>query len=234
MQKSSLAVETKYARSYSEIKSMLETGGVDFAYVCGKTFVELQKSNSAKIMTVPLFKGKTEYYSLIIAKQNSKIQAISDLKNKVFPFSDPKSNSGTIAPAYEIIKAGYRSKNFFKKMIFTYDHGESITAVLEEFADASSVDSIVFESFKRRYPQKAKDIKIIQTFGPFPITPIVYRSGLKKSYLDSISKAILSMSDNSDGKKILDSLAIDKFVTTKNTDYSKIEKMMDFIKKTGM
>jgi phosphonate transport system substrate-binding protein len=232
--KTGLGVDIKFARSYSEIKSMIETGGVDFAYVCGATFVELGANGSANIVAVPLYDGKAEYYSLIITKENSKINNIADLQNKVFAFSDPKSNSGTIAPAYEIIRAGYCPKSFFKRMVFTYDHGESITAVLEGFADAASVDSLVFESFKRRYPQKAKGLKIIQKFGPFPITPIVSRSGLKEQNVVTIRKAILEMKSDSEGKKILESLAVDKFVIPKKMDYSPIEKMMKFIKKTGI
>lgn len=111
--KTGLGVDIKFARSYSEIKSMIDTGWVDFAYVCGATFVELGANGSANIVAVLLYDNKAEYYSLIITKENSKINSMADLQNKVFAFSDPKSNSEAIAPAYKIIRAEHCPKSFF-------------------------------------------------------------------------------------------------------------------------
>jgi phosphonate transport system substrate-binding protein len=92
---------------------MIDTEWVDFAYVCGATFVELGANGSANIVAVLLYDNKAEYYSLIITKENSKINSMADLQNKVFAFSDPKSNSEAIAPAYKIIRAEHCPKSFF-------------------------------------------------------------------------------------------------------------------------
>lgn len=231
---SGLKTELRFARSYDEIRSMIETGGVDFAYVCGATFVELDQSGAAEILAVPLSHGRAEYYSLMIARKEGGIKKLADLENKIFAFSDPKSNSGTIAPAYNVIMEGHCPKNFFKRMVFTYDHGESIRAVLEGFADAASVDSLVYESFTLRYPQKAAQLKIIERFGPYPITPIVYRHELSLAKTKSLLTAIENMSKNPEGKSILKKLSVERFVAGPIPDYAPIEKMMRYVKKSGI
>lgn len=231
---SELKTELRFARSYDEIRSMIETGVVDFAYVCGATFVELDQSGAAGILAVPLSHGRAEYYSLMIARKEGEIKKLADLENKIFAFSDPKSNSGTIAPAYNVMMEGYSPKNFFKRMIFTYDHGESIRAVLEGFADAASVDSLVYESFALRYPQKAAQLKIIEKFGPYSITPIVYRHELDKMKTKALLRVIENMSKNSEGKRILKKLSVERFVAEPIPDYAPIEKMMRYVKKSGI
>lgn len=231
---SGLKVELRFARSYDEIRSMIETGVVDFAYVCGATFVELDQNDAADILAIPLSHGKSEYYSWVITPKESPVQKFSDLQNRVFAFSDPKSNSGTIAPAYNIIMSGHSPKNFFKRMVFTYDHGESIRAVLEGFADAASIDSLIYESFVLHYPQKADKLKIIERFGPYPITPVVSRKGLDSSKKNALLNALKNMSHNKEGKKILEKLAIDMFVAEPIPDYTPIENMMRYIKKSGI
>ena len=225
-EKSGLKVKLKFARSYDEIKSMVDTGSVDIAYVCGATYVDFHANHSAEILAVPLFHGKAEYHSLIIARNQSSIRSLRDLKGKVFAFSDPKSNSGMIAPVYEFRKRGICPKGYFKRRVFTYDHGESIVAVLEGFADAAAVDEMVFESFKRRHPDLAKEFRVIESFGPYPIPPLVYRSGLNPKALVRIRDAILLMNYNDEGRDLLKALAVDRFVIPVSTDYSQIETMI--------
>lgn len=231
---SGIDVELRFARSYNEIKSMIETGRVDFAYVCGATYVELKPRHSASVLALPLSKGKPEYYSLMIVRKDSSIAKLDDLENKVFAFSDPSSNSGTIVPAYNVIRGGHCPKRFFKRVFFTYDHGESIAAVSQGFADGASVDSLVYESFSRRHPEKAARLKIIERYGPFPITPIVYRIGLNPSKVDAVRKAILGMSQSKEGRAILASLSVDRFVVDESVDYAPIETMIRYVKRSGI
>lgn len=231
-EKSGLKVELKFARSYDEIKSMVDTGSVDIAYVCGATYVDFHANRSAEILAVPLFHGRAEYHSLIIVRNQSSIRSLNDLKEKVFAFSDPNSNSGTIAPVFEFRKKGIDPKHYFKRRIFTYDHGESIVAVLEGFADAAAVDEMVFESFEQRHPDQVKNLRVIERFGPYPIPPLVYRSGLNPKTVLRIRDAVLLMNYSDEGRALLRALAVDRFVTPINIDYSQIARMIRFVRKS--
>ena len=226
--KSGVEVKLKFARSYSEIKSMIEMGSVDIAYICGATYVNMHTNNMVKILALPIFKTKPLYHSLIITRKNSSIKSLNDLKGKIFAFSDPNSNSGHIAPVYEMRKQNIFPKRDFKQFFFTYDHGESILSVLEGFSDGAAVDELVYASFLIHHPKKSKELRIVAKLGPYPIPPIVYRIGVRRSLFAPVATALFDMNQSKEGQEILKALAVDNFVPpTGHDDYSQIKKMMD-------
>lgn len=218
-----LDIQLKFARSYAVMKSFLQENNVDVAYICGATYVDLQPTNKVELLVLPIVDNKPNYYSFIISKLNSPYNNLLDFKNKLFAMSDPESNSGFFVPNYEIVKHGYSMNDFFKKKIFTYDHGESIQAVLSGYADGASVDSIVYKAFEVKHPLEAKKLKIVEKFGPYPIPPFVVRKSLSKNIKTQIQNALLGMSNEKTGKNILKSMAIERFIKPQNISYEKIK-----------
>ncbi len=217
-----LNIAFKFVKSYAEIKTLLLDKSINFAYICGSTYVDLESSNEIELLVLPTIDKKPYYYSLIITQKNSLYKSLYDLKGKVFAISDPESNSGSLVPQYKIYKKGYNFKNFFKKIIVTYDHGESIDAVLSGYVEGASVDSVVYRAFVYKNPKKAKRLKVINMFGPYPIPPFVIRKDTSTVIKKELINAFLNMSKNKDGKKILKSLAIDSFIKPGNISYQKI------------
>lgn len=144
--------------------------------------------------------------------------------------SDPESNSGSLVPRYEIIKRGYNDNSFFKRIIYTYDHGESIVAVLDNYVQGASVDSVIYGAFLRNHPKSSKHLKIVQKFGPYPITPIVISKNVPQKTKNILQKALISMSDDKSGKKILNAMAIDSFIKPNHLSYKKIEGIKSFLR----
>lgn len=229
-EKLNVPVSLKFSRTYSEMISMINLGQVDVAYVCNTTYVTLKKQNSVKLLTIPMTNGLEEYYAYIISKKDSPYNSLLDFKNKIFAFTDPDSNSGAVAPRYNLLKNGYSPKDYFKKIVYTYEHGESIKAVLDEFVDGASVDSLVYEQFVKRHAKKAKDLKIVEKLGPYVMSPIVANDNLDKETFNEIQNIFMNMHKEKQGQNILKALSLDKLNAPKNKDYSEIEKIMDFIK----
>lgn len=228
--KLNIPVSLKFSRTYAEMVSMINLGQVDLAYVCNTTFVTLKKQNSVKLLTIPMTNGEEVYYSYIISKKTLPYNSLLDFKNKIFAFTDPESNSGAIAPRYRLLKTGYSPKSYFKKIIYTYEHGESIKAVLDEFVDGASVDSLVYEQFVKRHANEAKDLKIVEKLGPFVMSPIVASTNLDKKIFNNIQEIFINMHKEEEGYKILNGLSLDKLNYPNGKDYSTIEKIMDYIK----
>lgn len=223
-----LDIQLKFARSYAVMKSLLQEDRVDVAYICGATYVDLKPVNKVELLVLPIVNNKPDYYSLIITKLNSPHNNLLDFKNTLFAMSDPESNSGFFVPNYEIVKHGYSMNDFFKKKIFTYDHGESIQAVLSGYVDGASVDSIVYQAFEVNHPLEAKKLKIVEKFGPYPTPPFVVRKSLSKNIKTQIQNALLEMSNEKIGKNILKLMAIDRFMKPQNVSYEKIKNIKIF------
>jgi len=222
-------VELKFSRTYSEMINMINLGQVDVAYVCNTTYVTLQKQNSVKLLTIPATKEGEIYYSYIISKKDMAYNNLFDFKDKIFAFTDPGSNSGAIAPTYELLQNGLVPKKYFKKIIYTYKHGESIQAVLDQFVDGASVDSLVYDQFIKRYPNEARNLKVVEKLGPFPMSPIVANNNLDSRIFTNIQMIFTNMHKDQEGHNILNKLSLDKLNLPHDKDYSEIEKTMNYI-----
>lgn len=224
--KSGIEIRPKFAKNYDEIEQMLEKQDVDFAYVCGATYIEAKESANLEILVLPYFEGLPFYYSLIIARQTSNANSLIDFENRIFAFSDPKSNSGSLVPRYELKKINRDYREFFKEVIYTYDHSDSIEAVVDGYVDGASVDSLVYESYKLLKPEIIKKIKVVERFGPFQSTPMVIRKSIPKNIKKSLLEAFRSMIEHDDGIKILQSFGVCKFDSSPINDYSDVEEMI--------
>jgi len=224
-------VKILFSKTYNEMNSLIKEGKVDVAYVCNSSYTKLDKEKTGKLLAIPIVKGSDKYYSYIITKKSMKAQSILDLKDKLFAFTDPDSNSGSIAPKYFLLNKGYDVKTFFKSYIYTYEHGESIKAVIDGFVDGASVDSIVYSRFGEKYQNEIKSIKIIQTLGPFTNSPIVVRSNLPQKQFNALQKSFSTMHLDTYGKTILKKLSLDRFDVPSGQDFTNVAKMVEVIEK---
>lgn len=228
-EKTGQKVRLVFTKNYDEMRALIESGSIDVAYLCGATYVETRKSTDLEIIAIPVAKQNSNYFSYVIARKECKCNNFLDFKQKIYAFSDPKSNSGSIVPKYELLKRGINPRQFFKKTITTYDHSESIHAVAVGFVDGASVDSIVYDAFIRSYPEMSEKIKIVQKMGPYPSTPIIVRSNLATKLKNRLRNAILLMDREPFGSEILFRLGIDRFIMKEKYDYSSIEMMMNTV-----
>jgi len=220
-----LDINLKFMRTYSEMKNRFKEKQIDFAYVCGATYVDLMPTHNAELLVVPLFQSKPYYESLVITRKKNTYKRLDDFKNKLYAFSDPESNSGSLVPQYQLLKRGYAPNKFFSRIIYTYDHGESILAVLNGFVDGASVDSVVYASFLKDHKDAEEKLKIVERFGPYPITPIIINKSISKRIKQKLVSALLQMSQDKKGKLILKKMGIDGFVLPHNLSYAKIAKL---------
>jgi phosphonate transport system substrate-binding protein len=226
---SNIELTLKFAKSYSIMESFVLNKSVDVAYVCGSTYVNLKKLNKAELLAIPSINHQTSYSSLIIAQKKSPYNTLFELKNQIFAMSDPDSNSGSLVPLYELIKKGYNKDTFFKKIIFTYDHGESIQAVLSGFVESASVDSMVYKAYLHKNPSIKNRLKIIDSFDNYPMPPFIIRNDLNIQVKHALQKALLDMHKDPFGQSILNAMAIDEFVKPKKISYNKISELKKFI-----
>ncbi len=82
--------------------------------------------------------GSIGYYSIGIARKDSGITSLDDMKGKVFGFGDPNSTSGYLIPNVEITAAGYSMTpgEYFADVKFTGGHEQTIVAVVNGDVDA--------------------------------------------------------------------------------------------------
>lgn len=219
----------KQRGAYQEVNDLLRYRELDFAFICSGAYIEAKKNFNAEILAVPQIDGKTSYHAYIIVRDDSGISRFEDLKGRSFAFTDPLSNTGCFYPQYAVLKRNRVVEDFFSRIVYTNAHDYSIQAVRNRIVEGASVDSLVFEHMRKTQPPSVKHLKVLEKSEPFGIPPIVVHPDLNPELKESIRSILLSMDQNSQGKEILSSLFIDRFVMLDNGKYDSVRRMRNFL-----
>jgi len=198
-------------KSYQEIMELLASGDLDFAWICGYPLVQKREPEFLSLVTVPVYKNQPYYRSYVIVHRDSTVKSIGELKNKVFAYSDPNSNSGYLYPRYHLSTEGHRPDSFFRQTFFTYNHAETVEAVATRFADGGAVESYIWEFLQITNPDLVKKTRVIHESPKFGFPPIVSRNSVAPGIVRRMSETFAQMKDDPDGRKLLGALHLDGF-----------------------
>lgn len=220
-------VEFVRRRSYREITDLLETGRLEFAWICGYPFVQKRDPEFLTLLAVPVYKGEPLYHSFIIVHRDSPYAKLEDLRGGVFSFSDPESNSGFLYPQSVLANQGETPESFFRQTFFTFNHAETVEAVAEQVADGGAVDSYIWEYLRLFRPETAEKTRVIQRSPKFGFPPLVSRLGVDAGVVARMKSALAEMADDPKGRTFLDGLKLDSFGDYPPRLFDNIRRMAD-------
>lgn len=221
-----LNVTVHQRSSYAQVNELLRTGQADLAFVCSRAYLEGKGQFGVELLLAPEVNGERVYYSYLIVQADSPAVSLSDLRGKVFAFSDPLANSGKLVPEYQLFLMGETPSGFFERYEYTGSHDNSILAVMEGLVDGAAVDSLVYDYVLARNPEVGKRVKVIERWGPYGIPPLVVSPGLDPVVKERVREALLEMDSDPEGRRALDALGIDRFVPIDDSAYDSIGQMM--------
>jgi len=198
-------------------------GLTDCCFMSPVTYVKAR----GKFAVIPLVKtiteGKAGYRSVIIAKSDSKIHAVKDIRGKRFAFGTSHSVSGYIAPRFMLLNAGIELKDLLHYE-YLGAHENVINALIEGTFDAGAVS----ESVASRY--KNKGIKFIEFSGEMPGFIISAHKKMPRNMQESLAQALIELKETTpEGLSVLH--AIDKrysgFTSTSDDETKTLAAMME-------
>jgi phosphonate transport system substrate-binding protein len=208
-------------RTYQEITALLTSRQLDAAWICGYPFVAHREE--LRLVAVPLWRGKPLYQSYIIVDQERKAENFTDLRGDIHAFSDPDSNSGFLVTRTLMAEQGLRPENFFSRFFFTYGHRNVIRAVASGLAGSGSVDGYVYDVVAGIEPNLTKGIRILRRSELLGFPPIAApRSPIDEGRLSALTRALLTISTDPDGRAVLDMLRLDGFMAENPTLFDTI------------
>jgi phosphate/phosphite/phosphonate ABC transporter binding protein len=210
-QKMDRKVELVLRKSYREVMDLLDSGSIDFAWICGFPYIQSREPETIQLLTVPVYRGAPRYHSYIIVPESSPHQNFSDLKGKIFAFSDPDSNSGFLYPLALMVAQKETPGTFFRQSFFTFNHAETVQAVSEQFADGAAVDSYIWEYLAIVRPEITEKTRIIKKSPSFGFPPIVSRLGVNPNTVNLMKNTLEGMDEDTNGKALLAQLKLDGF-----------------------
>ena len=203
-------VQLVQRRTYEEITSLLLSGQIDAAWICGYPFSQYRQQLS--LVAVPVWNGRPLYQSYLIAPKGRGAKSIDDLKGDTHAFSDPNSNSGYLVTAALLAERKLRPKQFFGQTFFTYGHRNVVRAVASGLAQSGSVDGYVWDVMASLEPALTSRTEIVwksELLGFPPVACLKSQNGSEEVNL--LHKALVTMASDEEGRGILSLLKLDGF-----------------------
>jgi len=212
-------------KTYGEINDLFGKGAIHLGFVCSGPYAIGKEKYGFELLSTPQVHGSHFYQSYLIVKQDSHFHTFEELKNMVFAFTDPDSNTGKLVPTYWLAKMGERPETFFGKTIYTYSHDNSILAVAKGLVDGATVDGLIWEYYHQKNPVFTTRTRIIRKSEPYGIPPLVGARDLSPQLKERIRESVFSMHLDPKGKHILRELMIDRFIEPQEAWYASIRQM---------
>lgn len=220
-------IELVQRRTYQETYDLLKYGSIDLAMVCTYVYVLGHDEIGLEVLAAPEVGGKPEYQSFVITRGDSGITRFEQLAGKRFAFTDPLSTTGRIYPLTLLKAQGRDPGTFFQSTTYTYSHDNSIAAVVRGVVDAAAVDSLVYEQWLRGHPDAVDRLRVIDRSPVLPSPPIVASPRLDPELKNTVRTVLLEMHRDPEGRAVLASLGVDRFVTLPDAAYDPVRKLAE-------
>jgi phosphonate transport system substrate-binding protein len=223
--KSEKDLEFVQRKTYEEINELLRRGEIDLAFICSGPYALARGRYGFVPLAVPEIQGSTFYQSYLIVNKDRAFQGLESLKGHSFAFTDPESNTGKLVPTFWLAELHERPETFFRTIIYTYSHDNSIMAVARGLVDGAAVDGLVWEYYQATDPSFTSKTKVIQRSEPYGIPPLVASQKLSSAEYERLREVLLTMHRDPEGKKILAGLLVDRFLPLQEEWYEPIRSM---------
>lgn len=216
-----------YAADYTDLSKIMRRDPYSLGWTCGAPYVQDHASDQQQLIAVPTFNQKPTYYSIILTRSKRPEKTLADFKGGVLAYSDPRSNSGFLAPKYSLFKKGIDIKTHFRLLLDAGNHEGSIEALLNGLADVAAVDEYIWLTYIKDNPQAQQALREVERMGPYPFTPIVASKGVEKKDIEKLRTALINMKNDTQGKELLKRFSLDSFVEKENNFYAPIKLMLE-------
>lgn len=223
-------IELRAAPDYEGAIRDISQGITHLCFMTPTTYIEANKKYGVEVLVKALTEGKAFYHSVIIAKSDSKISSVEDIKGHTFAFGDPHSLSNYIAPRIMLLEAGIDLKD-----LLYYDylgpHEAVLNAVLKGNFDAGGVTESIAYKFRD------KGIKIIKFSEDLPGFSICVSKALPERDRVSIRAALTTLTDATpEGASVLGSIyrRYTAFEEASDAEYANVRNMMSMMSRLGL
>ena len=199
----------------------------DVAFMCAPSFVWLRDLRPPPVEllgVLPVFddernQGKPVYFCDVVVRNDAPIQAFSGLEGGTWAYNDVCSLSGYYSLLDKLAESS-ADESFFDNIFCSGSHLNSIKAVLNGRADAAAIDSNVLRIRFREAPALREELRVVESWGPYPIQPVLVSSALRPDLKQRLRSAFLSTEQDLQTRRTLKLFGLSGFVAADPEDYT--------------
>ena len=190
------------AKDYGDLRTQMEAGAVDIGSFSPFAYVDAVKGGKIRIIAQSIIDGSGTYRGVIVARKDSGLKALADLRGKRFAFVDPKSASGYVYPRAMLIEKGIAPESYFKETVFAGGHDKVIAAVLDGRADAGAIYEGALAVAKAEGVPTDHLVTLANT-DPIPHDAITVRTELDKALAKKIQTSLVNLDKTEAGRQVI-------------------------------
>lgn len=227
-----LHFEVSVPMSYAAVISAMGAGKVDVGWLSPIPYVIAHDTYGVEVVLTTVRNKSTKYWSFIVARADSGIKGLSDLKGKRFAYGDPVSTSGAIYPKHLIRASGHDPEGFFSNVIYAGAHDKVVLAVYNKQVDAGAIYGGVVSDAREKVVETIPDVmgktRVIARSLEIPNDTVSIRKGLPPDLVEKMTEGLLKVASSDEGRIAVMSLyGIDGFVKAKDSDYDSVREVAE-------
>ena len=194
---------------------------VDLGFLCAPSYRQLAARTPPSVRLVgaaPVFndvrnEGRPLYFAEFVVRDHVDASSLADLAHARIGFNDHQSMSGLVALRERLKQLDLDES--FATLVPTGGHRQSLEMLADAAIDAASIDSNTLLDFG----PLPTGVRVLETWGPFPVQPVVVRASLLDKTREVIATALLSLHRDATVARALRRFRVERFAPVTEDDY---------------
>ena len=217
-------VEFTPVSDYPAAVEALVNKKVELVWFGGFTHVQAQLRSGGKIVPIAQREEDTKFQSVFIAKTDSGIKALADLKGKQISFGSQSSTSGHLMPRHFLLQAQINPEKDFRRIAYSGAHDATIASVVSGKVDAAALDITVWRKFVAENKVDTKAVNVFYTTPTFFNYNWSMHVDTAVDLRERVKKALLDLDPATpEGKEILQLNRATRYIPTTPENYKGLE-----------
>jgi phosphonate transport system substrate-binding protein len=201
-------------------------GQADVGFLCAPGYLWLAERQPSPIELVPAAlvfddprcAGRPVYFADLVVRADSPVRSLAELGGARWVYNDPGSLSGYFSVLSALRERGFGAE-FFGSARALGSHHAALAAVARGAADCAAIDSNTLAL--ARGTGGARGVRVLRSFGPFAVQPVVVRAGLALARRRIIAAALLAMHTHVRGRAALARHGVVRFAPISAAEYER-------------
>ncbi len=182
-------------KDFAAVKDTVVAGKADIGFVNPLLYVQTKEAvNIEPLALSSEVKSGTRFRGILIARKDSGVTSLQDLKGKKFMFVEQDSPAGHIFQKLLLSRAGFNMEKDVVQLPFGKTHEAVVEAVMNRTVDAGGVREEQLDKMKDKID--TSQLKIVGYSDYFPNWPFFAAPGVKKATADKLRAALLKLKPN--------------------------------------
>jgi len=221
-----LGTEVKFTSlpRYGSIIDNFVSAKLDAGFFGSFTYVLTNARVGVEVLARPENEKRLSTYNgLIFVRKDSGIRTVGDMRGKRLVLVDKATTAGYLWPLVYFRRAGVEDyRTYFSESKFSLTHEGAILDVLNGKADVGAAKNTVFDRLAADDRRVRDELVILDKSPDLPENGLAVRKGLSPEVRDRLKKALLTMTDDQEGRDALTKLGAVRFIQTADQDYEPV------------